>query len=82
MKPKFIVTQQRLPKFVRRNRRLFAAIFAGLSVLTALNSLSQNATSNSTQTELIIPPGKTAISIEIEGELLSSALSPGQKLIF
>lgn len=80
MKPKLIVTQQRLPKFVRRNRRLLAAFFAGLSVLTALNSLSQSATSNLTQTELIIPPGKTAISIEIEGELLSSALSAGQKI--
>jgi hypothetical protein len=70
---------QLLPKFIRRNRRLIAALFAGLSVLTFTSTLNP-VDVDSSQNAIEIPPGKSAIAIQISSELMREAISVGKEI--
>lgn len=79
MKYQISIKNKALPKFIRRNRRLIAAICAALATLILSSTLTKN-DNQSIQSDLTIPEGKSAISIEISSELMGSVIAVGKQV--
>jgi hypothetical protein len=81
MKYQLKLHEHTLPKFIRRNRRLIAAILFGLGALTFSSTITNPISSGPTATEQIsIPTGKVALAIEITSGLTTTALSVGSRV--
>lgn len=79
MKYQILIKNKALPKVIRRNRRLIAAVCAGLAVLVFTSTLDRSETQN-TELILSIPAGKSAIAIEISSNLMGSAIAVGKRI--
>lgn len=79
MKYQFAIKNKALPKIIRRNRRLVAALCAGLATLVFTSTLNGSDTQN-TEFALSIPAGKSAIAIEISSNLMGSAIAVGKRI--
>lgn len=79
MKYQLKVSQTKLPRIIRRNRRLIAAGLFGLASLILLTELTANQ-SELAAAKLEIPTGKTAIAIELSSELIAQAITTGQQI--
>lgn len=75
MKFELKTTQRSLPKFIRKHRRLISALSAGLAVLLLSNSLAT--TSSNSIPALAVPPGKTALAVQLASPILLERIQPG-----
>lgn len=80
MKYKLLITQHALPRVIRRNRRFIAAILASFAALSLANTITTTPGDVEIINQLEIPPGKSAVAIEITSELMGAAISVGQKI--
>ncbi len=80
MKYQLKLSQTALPRIVRRNRRLIAASLAGLATLIISSEITASQDQLSAISQLEIPIGKSAIAIELTSELITQAITPGQKI--
>ena len=80
MKYRIELSQKTLPRAIRRNRRLIAAALSGIAVLIFSSGINGNQNKYDSVNQLTIPLGKSAIAIELTSELITAAISPGQKI--
>jgi hypothetical protein len=80
MKYKIQSESLQLPRFVRRNRRIIAAGLIGLAAIVFSSTLSSNPSSELNPNQgILVPAGKVAIAIESTSQLITAALTVGDK---
>lgn len=80
MKYKIQTESRQLPRFVRRNRRIIAAGLIGLAAIVFGSTLSSNPSSELNPNQgILVPAGKVAIAIVSTSQLITAALTVGDK---
>ena len=80
MKYKIQSESRQLPRFVRRNRRIIAAGLICLAAIVFSSTLSSNPSSELNPNQgILVPAGKVAIAIVSTSQLITAALSVGDK---
>jgi hypothetical protein len=80
MKYKIQSESRQLPRFVRRNRRIIAAGLIGLAAIVFSSTLSSNPSSELNPNQgILVPAGKVAIAIVSTSQLITAALTVGDK---